>query len=347
LCRIGSGSFIEGTGMVVRGVVAVFVSLALSCCVAVQCRAQSLSGLLRGWNAIDALDVVKISPRLSRSVGIKKFINSFTSYQFANPFPPNQDPLSRLEFPIDQWFLGLTGTYWTRAWSIKAQGWLNLNRESGLKMQDSDWDDDSNPSQKTIFSESSCRLNKGLLFDTYLAVSIPWQRFSNVRPLVGYRYQYFAFTTHDGAQASLGGGVMDLPGDGIDFNQTFNHVYFGAVINTSFEPRCVWNNLPRVNLECQVDYALISAKNEDFHLLRTGDRVTTENTRGHCWHVLVSMGFFRRGCLSARVEADFKRVMTDGNHQLSNNLFNLNFSFDGSTVWSDQASISALGQLAF
>jgi hypothetical protein len=44
------------------------------------------------------------------------------------------------------------------------------------------------------------------------------------------------------------------------------------------------------------------------------------------------MGLFRRGALSARVEADFKRLITDGDHQLRNNFFNLNFSFDGSRV---------------
>ncbi len=333
--------------MVVRGVVAVFVCFTLSCFIAAQCSAEGLPTRLGGWNSFDAIDGVKGCPVLSQSLGMRKFINSFTSYQFANPFPPNQDPLSRLEFPIDQWFLGLTAKYVAQSWSVQAQGWVNVNRESGLKMQDSDWDDDANPSQKTIFSESACRLNKGLLFDTYLAVRIPWQRFGKVRPLVGYRYQYFAFTTHDGAQAALGAGVMDLPGDGIDFNQLFNHFYFGGVVSISFEPTIILSNLPRVDLECQVDYALITAKNEDFHLLRTGDRVTLENTRGHCWHVMVSAGFFKRGALSARVEADFKRLMTDGDHLLRNSLFNLNFSFDGSRVWSDQASISALGEFVF
>lgn len=214
-------------------------------------------------------------------------------------------------------------------------------------MQDSDWDDDANPSQKTIFSESASRLNRGFLFDTNLAVSIPWRRFSNVRPVLGYRYQSFSFTTHDGGQAVLGGEVIDLPGDGIDFRQAYNHVYFGGVFNTSLELAGIFNNFPRVDLECQLDYALVSAKNEDFHLLRKGDRVTAESTVGHCWHCSISMGFFRRGALSARIEADFKRLLTDGNHELRNNLFNLNFSFDGSRVWSDQASISALGQLVF
>ncbi|MGO9571774.1 MAG: omptin family outer membrane protease [Desulfomonilaceae bacterium] len=333
--------------MVVRGVVAVFVALALWCFSTLQCHAEGLPGLIGCWNASSAVDVVTGSPRLCQSMGIKKFINSFTSYQFVNPFPPFQDPLSRLEFPIDQWFLGLTTKYEARSWSVHAEGWVNVNRESGLKMQDSDWDDDANPSQKTIFSESPCRLNKGLLFDTYMAVSIPWQRFSNVRPLLGYRYQQFSFTTHDGAQAVLGSDVTDLPGDGIDFQQVFNHLYFGGVLNASLDLGDILSNFPRVDLECQLDYALVNARNEDLHLLRKGERVTAESTLGHCWHFLMSMGFFRRGALSARVEADFKRSLTNGDHQLRNNLFNLNFSFDGSRVWSDQVSISALGQLVF
>ena len=281
--------------MVVRGVVAVFVPIMLWCSIAVQCRAEALPGFLGSWNAFDAVDVVNCSPRLSQSMGIRKFINSFTSYQFVNPFPPFQDPLSRLEFPIDQWFLGVTAKYEARSWSAQAQGWVNLNRESGLKMQDSDWDDDANPSQKTIFSESASKLNRGFLFDTSLAVSIPWRRLNNVRPVLGYRYQYFSFTTHDGSQAVLGGDVIDLPGDGIDFKQVFNHLYFGGVFNASLELASILNNFPRMDLECQLDYALLSAKNEDFHLLRKGDRVTAESTVGHCWHCSISIGIFRRG----------------------------------------------------
>ena len=333
--------------MVVRGVVTVFVVLALCCCVPAHGCALTLPAPLSGFRASGPLDIVNSCPRLFPAIGIRKFINSFTSYQFANPLPPFQDPLSRLEFPIDQWFLGLTGEYGTRFWTARAEGWVNLNRESGQKRQDSDWDDDVDPSQKTIFSESECRLNKGLLFDTYLAISMPWKKFTNVKPLIGYRYQYFSFTTHDGAQADLAGDVMELPGDGIDFRQTFNHVYFGGVFNGGVDLSPVLRMFPTLDLELEVDYGLVRAKNEDLHLLRVGDRVTTENTSGHCWHFYLSMEFFRRGTLSARIEGDFKRLLTDGDHNLSNSLFQLNFSFDGSQVWSDQASIAAAGQIVF
>ncbi len=67
------------------------------------------------------------------------------------PFSPQQDPLSRLEFPIDQWFFGLKQEYTAQNWSCFCQGWINVSeRESDLKMQDSDWDDEFLPSQKTI-----------------------------------------------------------------------------------------------------------------------------------------------------------------------------------------------------
>ncbi len=105
------------------------------------------------------------APDWRYSIGVKKFFNSFTSYQFPNPFPPNQDPLSRLEFPIDQWFFGGDYEYLSRFWSARFESWVNINKESRSRMQDSDWDHEDLPFQKTIFSESNCRLNSGWLLD--------------------------------------------------------------------------------------------------------------------------------------------------------------------------------------
>jgi len=281
------------------------------------------------------------------SIGMKKYVNSFTSYQFPNPFPPGQDPLSRLEFPIDQWFMGVFSGYYAPAWNITTQLWTNVNRESGLRMQDSDWDDETRPSQKTIFSESRIRLNKGYLVDVGLTVAVPAISVPNVRPVFGCRYQHFDFTTHDGEQFTLDGDTADLPGDGIDFKQTFHHWYLGACVNMGIDLGGLVGVLIPVVVDLQFDYALVTAKNEDLHLLRSGDRVTEENTRGHCWHLAVGLGTFVSNTLTARIEADFKRLLTNGSHRLTNPLFDLDFSFNGSQVWSDQASISAVGKVSF
>lgn len=281
------------------------------------------------------------------SIGMKKYVNSFTSYQFPNPFPPGQDPLSRLEFPIDQWFLGAFGGYYAPSWNLTAQLWTNVNRESGLRMQDSDWDDETQPHQKTIFSESRIRLNKGYLVDLGLSVAVPAIAIPNIRPVFGCRYQYFDFTTHDGEQFTLDGDATELPGDGIDFRQIFYHWYLGACVNIDIDLGGLVGRWMPVAADLQFDYALVTAKNEDLHLLRSGDRVTEENTRGHCWHVAVGLGMVVGKTVTARIEGDFKRLLTNGAHRLTNPLFDLDFSFNGSHVWSDQASISAVGKVSF
>ncbi len=268
--------------------------------------------------------------------GVTKFLNSFTSYQFPNPFPPEQDPLSRLEFPIDQWFAGLTSVYVAPSWDLNGQFWTNLNRDSGLRMQDSDWDDDSAPNQKTIFSESKCRLNRGVLVDVSCSLNVIPNALS-FRPILGYRYQYFFFTTHDGFQASLAGDAFELPGDGIDFRQSFHHGYIGGVCRAN--PAMLSPLMPQMYLEFQADYAIVVAKNEDLHLLRSGDHVTMDNTRGHCWHISAAWEFLLTDAVRGRVTGDFKRVVTDGDHRLKNSLFALDFSFGGSKVWSDQFSL--------
>lgn len=281
------------------------------------------------------------------SVGAKKYLNSFTSYQFPNPFPPEQDPLSRLEFPIDQWFAGLIASYGGSAWCVEAQGWINFTREANARMQDSDWSDENNPSQKNIFSESGCRLIRGLLFDVRLDVATSLTAPLGIRPVVGWRSEYFRFVTHDGYQNSLEGDSQSLDGDGIEFRQVFYHYYLGGMLRTSFAPSSLWPWIPRMRADLQLDYALVNATNEDLHLLRSGDRITRENTRGHCWHAAATMTFTFAENIRGRIEGDFKRVLTNGSHRLTNPLGYIDFSFDGSRVWSDQASISAYAEVAF
>lgn len=275
------------------------------------------------------------------SLCVIKYLNSFTSYQFPNPFPPGQDPLSRLEFPIDQWFGELGAGYRAHWWSMHGQVRFNLTRESARLMQDSDWDDEARPDQKTIFSESKCRLNRGVLVDVHLALAP--QEFT-LRPVIGYRYQYFYFTTHDGYQGDIQGQGWDLPGDGIDFRQTFQHTYIGGVASTRIGRLPLFGTVPEMRVEAQFDYAFVNAVNEDLHLLREGERITRENTRGHCWHLALSARLRISETVAIRVDGDFQRIMTTGDHTLTNRAFGLDFSFDGSRVWSDQMSLSATAE---
>lgn len=299
---------------------------------------------------VDTLSGVasKLGPPQSRyAVGFKKFFNSFTSYQFPNPFTLAQDPLSRLEFPIDQWFVGSRYTYEAPHWTLLFDSYVNLNRDANLMMQDSDWEDESRPFQKTVFSESKCRLNRSWLLDLGLNVHPDWSIFKDVSPITGLRYQYFYFTTHDGYQVSLDGDHGDLPGDGIDFEQTFYHWYIGALFSTRINTSGILSSIPETSLTCQVDYALTTAKNEDLHLLRAGERVTRDNTGGHCWHLNAMFGIKMRHNMKAVFDVDFKRMITHGDHELSNTAYNVYFSFSGARVWSDQFSLTGLVEFNF
>jgi hypothetical protein len=292
--------------------------------------------------ATPSSETFRAAPGTTLSLGLKKFVNSFTSYQFSNPFPPQQDPLSRLEFPIDQWFAGLLANHETATMSLGCQVWTNAGRWGSPQMQDSDWEDGEHPTQKTVFSESHCRLNQGLMAEAFAAVVPPIDLFFKVRPLVGLRYQRFYFTTYDGLQKALGDDPAPLDGDGIDFKQIFRHYFLGGQ----------WKNaplaaLPGLSLDIRVDYGLVRGKNEDLHFVRDGHRVTTECTKGQCWHFRGGAGVaIPRLGLEVAAEVDFMRVVSDGSHNLNNPAFNIDFSFEGSRVWTDQLSLAFLGKIA-
>ncbi len=281
------------------------------------------------------------------SIGVKKFFNSYTSYQFPNPFPPEQNPLSRLEFPIDQWFYGGDYIYNSSFWTAQLDAWGNINQEGRANMQDSDWDQEDQPSQKSVFSESKSKLKRSWLIDFRILFKPDISLFRIVQPVVGTRYQTFSFVTHDGYQGSLDGYNTALPGEGIEFDQTFYQYYLGALINTKVNTAGIFRSLPTTDLTVTLDYAVVTAKNQDLHLLREGERITNENTSGHCWHAEATASLMIRQNIKALIDVDFKRIITNGGHQLTNSFFSVDFSFSGSRVWSDQLSVAASAELIF
>jgi len=281
------------------------------------------------------------------SIGLRKYLNSFTSYQFPNPFPPGQDPLSRLEFPIDQWFVALKGGYATPGWNAEMIGMLNVTRNARSMMQDSDWTDGANPGQKTIFSESQCKMNSGFSVDAKVDMALGLTAALNIRPLVGWRLQRFSFTTYDGEQFQVNEPPLALLGNGIEFKQTFYHYYLGGVFRRTFDGSRLLTSLPLIDIEVQADYGMVVAGNEDLHLLRAGHRVTQDNTRGHCWHANLQIGFLYTQSFRSRLEGDFMRIVSHGSHRLTNPVHYVDFSFDGARVWSDQASFTVTGELSF
>ncbi len=262
------------------------------------------------------------------SLGARKYINSFTSYQFPHPDTPVLDPLSRLEWPWEQ-------TYGVARFGVSL-GAVQVNIEgastwipfSGLKAQDSDWTDAGNPNQKTIFSEGKAK-PRGWTLDVNFASSVPGV--SNLQGVLGYRAQQFRFTYTDVWHRELyNPPPRFLPGAGIEFSEYYKHYYAGVVLSGALDlaalPNVSWldtswlDRLPaqQIFFSVQADVAYVLANNIDYHILRTpAPRFTQERTVGSSWHINLGIQIPVRDSVFLGIEGDMMRIRTRGSHNLT------------------------------
>ncbi|MRR15605.1 MAG: omptin family outer membrane protease [Deltaproteobacteria bacterium] len=279
------------------------------------------------------------------SLETKYFFQSHTSYEFGNPFPPYQTPLSRLEFPLNSWWAGASLRREFSRFSVGVEVFRNLSGEAEGKMMDSDWDDEERPVLKTIYSDSSCRMEQSYIVsgdvDLKIADWLGLPKWLDLRPAAGLTWQRFSLVTHDGVQYNLtpeGITTTPLPGDGIAFRQTYWQFFVG--FKTLFDLGKPLR-LAGLKIETQLDWAYVAGDNEDHHLLRAGNRLTQENTTGEAWHALVNLKIGLTSNLNATLCAEYRRIATTGSHRLVNETFGVDFKFyHGVKVWSEQTSIT-------
>ena len=275
--------------------------------------------------------------RLSRDV--RKFINSFCSYEFSAG--TGQDPLSRLEFPIDQWFVG--GQYacvWNTL-TFSVDFWSFLNRESSLKFQESAWMLPADPGQKTLFSESNCRMLDGYLADICVDWTMVPDALAGLRPVGGFRWHTFRFLTYDGYRESVDplAPSVPLPGDGIDGRFTFRDWWYVGV-------RSSFNRGP---VRCRVDgdYGWLRADMADRDLLQ-GDMRTELHGSGHAWRLSAWLALMAHELLTVRVDGHFTRIsVIDTTVQQWDASGVLVGGRDKGRIWSDWQSVSVSAELRF
>ncbi len=281
----------------------------------------------------------------SVSLQTKYFFRSHTSYEFGNPFPPYQTPLSRLEFPLSSWWAGASLRRDFSRFSAGVEIFRNLSPESEGKMMDSDWDDGERPALKTIYSESFCRMEPSYIVsgDVDLKISdwLRLPRWLDLRPVAGLTWQRFSLVTHDGVQYGLTPSGVEttlLPGDGIAFEQTYWQFFLG--FKAAFDLGKPFH-LSGLKIQTQMDWSYVTANNQDHHLLREGNRITEENTTGDAWHALVNLKIGLTQNLNAILGAEYRRIATTGSHRLTNESFGIDFKFyNGVKVWSEQTSVT-------
>lgn len=293
---------------------------------------------------LEKSESVPITKSFSIGGKLKYLFRSYTSYEFASPFPPYQDPLSRLEFPLDTWWGGLELKFNYSRFSFGLEGLTNLTQNAHGQFKDSDWDDGARPEEKTIYSKSDMRVAPSYMvkFDADMDIS-DWLRLPkwlSIKPVGGIRWQKFNLVSHDGVQWDLTGSTpaVALPGEGIRFKQQYWQYFIG--LRTQVDLSYV-TGIKSLMLTMQGDWAYVEGENEDNHLLREGQRFTLENTYGYAWHAAIGLKKYIGERFGVGLELDYLTVTTTGNHRMLNRPLDMDISWsDIATVWSKQASLS-------
>lgn len=276
---------------------------------------------------------------------VKRYFVSHTSYEFGNLEPPFQEPLSRLEFPMNTWWAG--GEF-RRSFSRLSAGVevsATVPMESDLSFKDSDWSENEYFWIKDIYSEAQCRLQPSYMAHVDVDLKIgDWlrlPRWFDMRPVAGVRWQYLDFLVHNGVQM-YPAPWSDTPpeplfGNIIHFKQTYWLYFLGIKAVYDMEKHI---RFPRLKVICQLDWAYVEGNNSDEHLLRGdgGSRMTYEKTRGGALHASVGIKVGLTDNISAGFEMDYIRIRSTGSHQWQHDAYGIDQSWDnGVKVWSDQA----------
>ena len=308
-----------------------------SCLVVMVATLANQAALAYGSDRPDAADSWSVDVRL------KNYFASNTSYEFGNPYPPYQAPLSRLEFPLNTQWIGLEARRKMPRFSAGIALSTNVSRKVSGTDKDFDWEDDANPGALSIYSQTGSRMEPSYIVrgDIDLKIS-DWlalpERF-DLRPVAGFRWQRFSLVSHDGAQYyPLSATPPDaLPGDVLQFEQTYQQYFLG--MRTTYDLSGILP-LQRLKLYTQLDWAYVEGNNQDRHLLRLGTRLTYDHTIGDAWHALLGLRYRLTENLEARLEADYLRIQTTGTHRLVNDAFNVDISTDYAVrVWSEQMNL--------
>ena len=283
----------------------------------------------------------------------KRYSGSHTSYEFGNPEPPMQAPLSRLEFPMNAWFGGVAVSGKFDRFSVSGEILRNISRSSSGVFKDSDWTGENVPvSVMDIYSEASVRVEPSYMarVDVDMRVDdwVELPEWLDFRPVIGVRWQDLNFVAHDGVQtypAEPSWGADAYPGDALRFNQTYRQYFLGARMSYDSGKHV---ELPGLKLTGQLDWAYVSGSNTDHHLQREGKRMTYENTHGGAWHVMVGLIAPLSKDLNLGLSFEYLRIKTSGTHRLTDSAANIDLGWDnGVKVWSEQMNTNLSLQYVF
>jgi outer membrane protease len=282
-------------------------------------------------------------PNWKFELASKYFFASNTSYQFGDIDSGTDMPLSRLEFPINNLWMGIGLRRNFSRYSIGINALSSVMRNARGRMKDSDWENPDDLSYRTTFSLSANRVNYAIIAGGDIDIKVcDWLDFAptlDIRPLIGFQWQKFSFTVHDGIQYDYYYNTppRDLPGNLCDFEQTYWQYFAGL--------RTRWDigrplNLLAIKLLAEFHGGYVTGYNKDHHLLRT-DRYTFENTAGYCFYALLGLESQLTKNITLGTGVDYLMIRTEGKHNWRHGQFGIDETWsDGVKVYSDQIGIN-------
>lgn len=290
-------------------------------------------------------DRLSLPKNWEAEVGLQRFLMSHTSYEFGNPQKPFQQPLSRLEFPLNTWWIDLRLRRTCPRWSIGTRAGFSVAKNTDGRMEDSDWENPNSPDTITTYSKSACRAEGNYLFRNDVDVNISdWlglPKYFEIRPLFAFEFQRLSLMAHDGVQWDLmnGTGVLSMQGDAIHFRQDYYMYQIG--LKGVYDGFKIGKHI-NIKAHGEADWGPVLGYNEDHHLLREGDRFTYEKTSGNSLYFAGGLDLVVAKTITIGITMDYLFIRSTGVHRFSNIPEQTDQTWsDGVRVWSDQTSLIA------
>ena len=294
-------------------------------------------------------------------LGLQDFLMSHTSYQFGNSAAPYQKPISKLEFPINTWWLEAELRRTCPRWSAGIRAGLSVAKNVDGRFKDSDWLNPGNTSMLTTYSESAMREENSYLFRADTDVNISdWLGLPpsfEIRPLFAFEFQRLNVMAHDGVQWEVGSyspdgnGSLDnyasaqaLAGNSIQFHQDYYMYQIGL--------RGVYDGFKigkyiAIKVKGEPDWGPVLGYSEDNHLLR--DLFGYIRSTGNSFYFSTGLDMVFAKTITAGVSMDYLCIRSFGiQHDRDLGHGGVEGWDDyGVRVWSDQTSLTAHVSYAF
>jgi len=292
---------------------------------------------------------------------VRRYIVSHNSYEYGSNEEPYTTPLSRLEFPMNTWWLDFTLRRTCPRWSIGSKLGFNISRVSDGVMKDSDWTTIGPINALALYSEGDLRVDKGFSCRSDIDFNVSdWLRLPEwleVRPLFAFQYQRTDVTTYDGTQwewydmhldedsAPSDAPSSSMYGDFIRFKQDWYIYQIGARMVCNFPKMC--KNLA-ISLHTESDWGPVYGYNEDFHLQRKGNLISHMASRGNSLYFLCGADMVISNTVKLGLDIDYLWIRTTGVIRDENHPLGMDYtSRKGVYSWSDQLSLIGHVSYAF